>query len=126
MDNGSYYSANTPSTRTVTDKLVRADISQQVVAVVADTPSVNFGHEGGAVYHIARILDRQILAIECQHHTEELVAKAVMSHVSGRPSTSPADTLFVRWQTAIPNLQVHKLHQVHLVDQVHQAHKYIR
>ena len=35
--------------RTVTDKLVAAEISQQV----------NFGHEEGAVYWIARILDYQ-------------------------------------------------------------------
>ena len=111
-----------PMSRTVTDKLLAADISQQVVAVVADTPTVNFGHEEGAVYWIARMLERQVLVIQCQHHTEELVPKAVTAHVSGRPSTSPADALFVRWQAAFSNLHVHKLHQVHKVHQVHQGH----
>ena len=82
---------------------MRADISQ---LVVADTPTVNFGPEEGAVYWIARELGKQLLFLQCQHHTEEIVSKAVQTHVSGRPSTSPADTLFVRWQTAFPNLQV--------------------
>ena len=90
----------------MTDKLESLDIVNQVVAVVADTPTVNFGHEEGSVYLIARNLGRQLLFIECQHHTEELVPKAVMVQVSGRPSTSPADALFTRWQTAFPNLQV--------------------
>ena len=90
----------------MTDKLVAADIGQLVVAVVADTPTVNFGHEEGTVYWIARILDRQLLVIQCVHHTEELVPKAVMVHVSGRPSTSPADALFLKWHNAFTNLQV--------------------
>ena len=90
----------------MTDKLQAADIGDQVVAVVADTPTVNFGHEEGAVYHIARLLDRQLLVIQCQHHTEELVPKAVQVHVSGRPSTSPADALFVKWHNAFTSLQV--------------------
>ena len=90
----------------MTDKLEAADVSKQVVAVVADTPTVNFGHEEGAVYWIARLLDCQLLVIQCQHHTEELVPKAVQVHVSGRPSTSPADALFVKWHNAFTSLQV--------------------
>ena len=40
---------------------MRADISQLVVAVVADTPTVNFGPEEGAVYSIARELGKHLL-----------------------------------------------------------------
>ena len=100
-----------PMSRAVTDKLLAAEIDQQVVAVVADTPTVNYGHEEGAVYWIARILDKQLLFIQCQHHTEELVPKAVMAHVSGRPSTSPADALFVKWEANFTNLQVSQSHR---------------
>lgn len=77
-------------------KLEAAQISHLVIALVCDTPSVNWGVWEGVVYYIATWLDKQLLFIQCVHHTEELVPKAVALVASQRPPTAPVDRLFKR------------------------------
>ena len=85
--------------------LMAWQISHLLIAIVADTPSVNWGTWEGAVYYLASWVDRQLLYIQCVHHTEELVPKAVSSVASQRPSTAPADALFKRFYDAITDSQ---------------------
>ena len=66
-------------------------ISSNLVAVCTDTPSVNTGGENGAIIEFFRVLGHPLLKIPCGHHVLELVAKAVMKAVSGRPSQGPED-----------------------------------
>ena len=53
--------------------LMTWQVSHLLIAIVADTPSVNWGTWEGAVYYLASWLERQLLYIQCVHHTEELV-----------------------------------------------------
>ena len=76
------------------NKLEDLGIKDQVVMKVADSTNVNFGINGGAVIQLQVLLQKQLLAVECVHHNEELPAKKVMEVVSERPSTSPEDKIF--------------------------------
>ena len=78
------------------------DLTESVAYMVADTPSVNFGQDEGAIMNFQRLIQRPILAIPCPHHTEELPAKAVAQVISGRPSTGPKDPLLQIWNTFSP------------------------
>ena len=83
------------------EDMLRWDIADRVIYVVADTPSVNWGLWQGAVYEIAKFLGRQLIYIQDPHHTEELHPRAALMAVSKRPSTQPADILFKRFYEAI-------------------------
>ena len=83
------------------NKIMAAQISHLVIALVCDTPTVNWGVWEGAVYYIATWLDKQLLFIQCVHHTEELVPKTVSLVASQRPTTQPANILFKRFQNSI-------------------------
>lgn len=72
-------------------------LTDSVAYVVADTPTVNFGQDEGAIMNFQRMIQRPILAIPCPHHTEELPPAAVVLEVSGRPSTGPKDPLLTTW-----------------------------
>jgi hypothetical protein len=76
------------------------ELTDSVAYMVADTPSVNFGQDEGAIMNFQRMIQRPILAIPCPHHTEELPAKAVAEVISGRPSTGPKDPLLQLWNTS--------------------------
>ena len=69
------------------------DLVPNSIAVVADTPNVNFGQEEGALQHICRMFEKDLLQIPCVHHTEQLPPSAVAEAVSGRKSTGPEDPL---------------------------------
>ena len=78
-----------------------AQISHLVIALVCDTPTINWGVWEGAVYYIATWLDKQMLYIQCVHHTEELVPKTVSLVASQHPTTQPANILFKCFQNSI-------------------------
>ena len=98
--NSGYESANT-----VCEVLRENKIDSRIVAVVADTCSVNFGANEGAVYHLATQLDRQLLYLECKHHDEDLVPKAVKRVLSDRDTTSPTDYVVSTWQKGFVKVQ---------------------
>jgi hypothetical protein len=83
------------------NKLLAAQIAHLIIALVCDTPTVNWGEWEGAVYYIASWLGRQLLFIQCVHHTEELVPEAVALVASQRPATAPANALFKRFYDRI-------------------------
>ena len=74
------------------------ELIPNTIAVVADTPNVNFGQSEGALQHICRMCEKDLLQIPCVHHTEELPPKAVAEAVSGRKSTGPEDPLLQKIQ----------------------------
>ena len=98
--NSGYETANT-----VCEVLRENQIDSRIVAVVADTCAVNFGAAEGAVYHLASLLDRQLLYLECKHHDEDLVPKAVKRVLSDRDSTSPTDYVVSTWQKGFVKVQ---------------------
>ena len=57
--------------------LLEHDLLDHVFGVLCDTPSVNWGAEEGAVYHFCRMVQRPLVLLQCIHHQEELVVKAV-------------------------------------------------
>ena len=89
----------------VEEVLTENNVASRVVAVVVDTCSVNFGPVEGAVYHLARLLDRQLLYLECKHHDEDLVPKAVKRVLIDRDSTSPTDYVVSTWQNNFATVQ---------------------
>ena len=89
----------------VSEVLRENRLDSRIVGVVADTCAVNFGQTEGAVYHLAAILDRQLLYLECNHHAEDLVPKAVKKVLVGRSSTSPTDHVISTWQKEFVKVQ---------------------
>ena len=73
-------------------------IAAFIIAILADTPSVNWGAEEGAVYHYARLIGRPLLFLQCLHHVMELMAKRVKKALRGRHSTAPTDVVVSMWQ----------------------------
>ena len=57
--------------------------------------------------HLANILGRQIiyLYLECKHHDEDLVLKAVKRTLTDCDSTSPTDQVVIKWQKNFPGSQ---------------------
>ena len=48
------------------------EVTDSVAYLVADTPTVNFGQDNGAIMNFQRMIQRPILPIPCGHHIEEV------------------------------------------------------
>ena len=48
-------------------------IVEETIVLVADSPTVNFGQQEGALQHLCRMCEKDMLKIPCVHHTEVFI-----------------------------------------------------
>ena len=52
------------------NQLLGNDIVKETIVLVADSPTVNFGQQEGALQHLCRMCQKDMIKIQCVHHTE--------------------------------------------------------
>ena len=87
--------------------LVSVGLEMHVMGLVADTTATNFGPYNGALVILQQFLGYPVMIIPCLHHVEELPQKHVMRLISGRKTTGPGETIFLRFRENYNEIRPH-------------------
>ena len=85
--------------------LQMCNLHTHVRDLVFDMPAVNTGCRGGTVRLLQLLLEgRACLCTPCRRHVAELIGKFATIGATGSRSTSPGDSLFLRFRSAWPEI----------------------
>lgn len=81
--------------------IVEWGIKDSIMAVCADTTNSNTGRGkiGGAIFHLEKLLGREILYFACRHHVYEVLLRAAFESKFGK-TTGPDVPLFAQFKKA--------------------------
>lgn len=81
---------------------------QYIIGMSTDTTSSNTGNTNGTCVLFEKKMKRNLLNLECHHHTHELIIGGVFEELFGK-SKSPANVLFHQLQDIWPEIDKQKI-----------------